>query len=110
MGFLAAGTRIQPVFEEPVFRKAGDTLRGHDHHRAIARPGRPVLDETDQAIMKSLERNEGRPTSELANAIELAPRDTRTPQARLSHRPPRDPTAQPQHPNRRTFLTEQAPA
>ena len=56
---------------------------------ATARTGRPVLDETDQAIMENLAGKKGRSTSEIAEAIELSPRATRlTPAAVAGFRSP----------------------
>jgi len=50
---------------------------------ATARIGRPTLDETDQAILARLARSKGMLTSEIAKAIALTPRATRTRLARL---------------------------
>ena len=47
------------------------------------RVGRPALDETDQAIVEALEGDARRLTSEIAKAIGLTPRATRTRLARL---------------------------
>jgi predicted HTH transcriptional regulator len=78
---------------------------------ATARTGRPVLDETDQAIMKSLAVEKGRSTSEIAGAIGLSARSTRTRLARLVDRGlVREIGTGPQDPQRRYFLAERAPA
>jgi ATP-dependent DNA helicase RecG len=50
---------------------------------ATSRTGRPVLDDTDQSILASLEGGQGRSTSEIAEAIGLTPRATRTRLARM---------------------------
>ena len=50
---------------------------------ATARVGRPVLDDTDQAILESLAGGKGHSTSEIAAAIGLTPRATRTRLARM---------------------------
>ena len=77
---------------------------------ATARVGRPVLDETDQAILASLGR-QGRLTSEIANAIGLTPRATRTRLARLVGRGlVREIGTGPQDPQRRYFLADRGPA
>ena len=47
------------------------------------RVGRPALDETDQAIVEALAGGKGLLTSEIAAAIGLTPRATRTRLARL---------------------------
>jgi predicted HTH transcriptional regulator len=78
---------------------------------ATARMGRPVLDETDQAIMENLAVEKGRSTSEIASAIELSARATRTRLARLVGRGlVREIGTGPQDPKRRYFLAERAPA
>src|SRR3990172_741630 len=78
---------------------------------ATARVGRPVIDETDQAILASLAGGKGRLTSEIAAAIGLTPRATPT---RL---PPivgrglvREIGTGPQDPKRRYFLADRGPA
>jgi predicted HTH transcriptional regulator len=64
-----------PVFEE-IATRFRVTI-------ATARIGRPALDETDQAILEALARGKGMLTSEIAKAIALTPRATRTRLARL---------------------------
>lgn len=53
---------------------------------ATARVGRPVLDETDRAILARLADGEGGATSEIADTIGLTPRATRTRLAKLVDR------------------------
>jgi predicted HTH transcriptional regulator len=78
---------------------------------ATARTGRPVLDETDQAIMESLGGDKGRSTSEIADAIALSARATRTRLARLVGRGlVREIGTGPQDPKRRYYLAERGPA
>jgi predicted HTH transcriptional regulator len=78
---------------------------------ATARTGRPVLDETDQAIMATLAVEKGRSTSEIADAIGLSARATRTRLARLVDRGlVREIGTGPQDPKRRYFLAERGPA
>jgi DNA-binding MarR family transcriptional regulator len=77
---------------------------------ASARVGRPVLDETDQAILGSLAGGEGRLTSEIAEVIGLTPRATRTRLARLVGRAlVRGIGRGPQDPRRRYFLADRGP-
>ena len=72
-----------------------------------ARTGRPVLDETDQAILENLAVEKGRSTSEIAGAIGLSARSTRTRLARLVDRGlVREIGTGPQDPRRRYFLAE----
>jgi len=74
---------------------------------ATARVGRPVLDETDQRILASLAGGKGRLTSEIAEAIGLTPRATRTRLARLVGRGQvREIGTGPQDPKRRYFKSE----
>jgi len=78
---------------------------------ATARVGRPVLDETDQAILASLAGGKGRLTSEIAAAIGLTPRATRTRLARLVGRGlVREIGTGPQDPKRQYFLSDRGPA
>jgi ATP-dependent DNA helicase RecG len=78
---------------------------------ATARTSRPVLDETDQAIMETLAVEKGCSTSEIADAIGLSPRATRTRLARLVGRGlVREIGTGPQDPQRRYFLAERGPA
>jgi len=77
---------------------------------ATARVGRPVLDETDQAILASLAGGKGRLTSEIAAAIGLTPRATRTRLARLVGRGlVREIGTGPQDPKRQYFLSDRGP-
>ena len=78
---------------------------------ATARTGRPVLDETDQAILETLAGKTGRSTSEIADAIGLSSRATRTRLARLVGRGlvHEIGTGQ-QDPKRRYFLAGREPA
>jgi len=85
-----------PVFEELATRFRV-TL-------ATARVGRPVLDETDQTILARLADGKGLLTSEIAKAIGLSPRATRTRLARLVGRGlVREIGTGPQDPKRRYF-------
>jgi ATP-dependent DNA helicase RecG len=78
---------------------------------ATARVGRPVLDETDQAIVASLATGKGLLTSEIAAAIDLTPRATRTRLARLVGRGlVREIGTGPQDPKRRYFLADRGRA
>jgi ATP-dependent DNA helicase RecG len=77
---------------------------------ATARLHRPVLDETDQAIVSSLAGGAGRLTSEIAAAIGLTPRATRTRLSRLIGRGlVREIGTGPQDPKRRYFLADRGP-
>ncbi|MEW6071198.1 MAG: helix-turn-helix domain-containing protein [Planctomycetota bacterium] len=77
---------------------------------ATARVGRPVLDETDQAILASLADDTGRLTSEIAEAIGLTPRATRTRLARMVGRGlVREIGTGPQDPKRQYFLADRGP-
>jgi predicted HTH transcriptional regulator len=92
-----------PVFEELAIRFRV-TL-------ATERIARPTLDDTDQAILKALSGGKGRSTSEVAAAIGLSPRSTRTRLARLVGRGlVREIGTGPQDPRRRYFLAEGGPA
>ncbi len=74
---------------------------------STARTGRPTFDPTDEAILASLARAEGMPTSEVARAIGLSARATRTRLARLvGHGLVREIGAGPQDPRRRYFRTD----
>ncbi|MGH7402433.1 MAG: ATP-binding protein, partial [Candidatus Rokuibacteriota bacterium] len=78
---------------------------------ATAKVARPVLDDTDRAIVASLAGGAGRLTSEIAAAIGLTPRATRTRLARLVGRGlVREIGTGPQDPNRRYFLADRGPA
>ena len=78
---------------------------------ATERTGRPVLDETDRAILQSLNGDTGRSTSEIADTIELSPRATRTRLIRLVGRGlVREIGTGPQDPRRRYFLADRGPA
>ncbi len=90
-----------PVFEELATRFRVTLATG--------RVTRPTLDETDEAILASLARGKGRLTSEIAVAIALTPRATRTRLARLVGRGlVREIGTGPQDPKRRYFLAERA--
>jgi ATP-dependent DNA helicase RecG len=72
-----------------------------------ARVSVPSLDETDQAIVKALAAGRGLLTSELANAIHLTSRSTRTRLARLvAGGLVREVGTGPQDPKRRYYRTE----
>jgi predicted HTH transcriptional regulator len=74
---------------------------------ATARVGRPVLDEIDQAIVARLATAKGLLTSEIAAAIDLTSRATRTRLARLVGRGlVREIGTGPQDPKRRYFLAD----
>jgi len=67
----------------------------------------PALDATDQAILDSLPGGEGSLTSEIAKAIRLTPRATRTRLARLvEHGLVREIGTSPQDPKRRYFRAD----
>ena len=88
-----------PIFEElsTRFRVTVSTQR----------VGRPTLDETDQAILDALAGGAGRLTSEIAHAIHLTPRATRTRLARLVGRGlVREIDTGPQDPKRHYFRAE----
>lgn len=74
---------------------------------ATARVDRPALDDTDQAIIESLAGSKGRSTSEIAVAIGLTPRATRTRLARMVGRGlAREIGTGPQDPQRRYYLAD----
>jgi predicted HTH transcriptional regulator len=76
-----------------------------------ARTGRPVLDDTDQAILASLSGGKGLATSEIAAAIGLTPRATRTRLARMVGRGlVREIGTGPQDPQRRYYRADRGPA
>ena len=78
---------------------------------ATARVGRPVLDDTDQAILESLAGDKGHSTSEIAAAIGLTPRATRTRLARMVGRGlVREIGTGPQDPQRRYYRADRGPA
>jgi predicted HTH transcriptional regulator len=78
---------------------------------ATARVARPVLDDTDRAIVESLRGGVRRPTSEIAAGIGLTPRATRTRLARLVGRGlVRELGTGPQDPQRRYVLADRGPA
>jgi predicted HTH transcriptional regulator len=78
---------------------------------ATTRVGPSVVDETDEAILESLGRGQGLATSEVARAIGLSPRATRTRLARLVGRGlVREIGTGPQDPQRRYFLAERGSA
>jgi predicted HTH transcriptional regulator len=73
---------------------------------ALGLIGPPTLDETDEAIVTVLRDGAGRLTSEIALAIELTPRATRTRLLRLVERGlVREVGSSPQDPKRRYFLS-----
>ena len=74
---------------------------------SMERVGPPALDETDQAIIARLAGSQGLLTSEIAKAIDLTPRATRTRLARLVGRGlVREVGSDPQDPKRRYFRAE----
>lgn len=78
---------------------------------ATTRVGPAVVDETDEAILDRLGQAQGLATSEVAKAIGLSPRATRTRLARLVGRGlVREIGTGPQDPQRRYFLAERGPA
>lgn len=88
-----------PAFEELATRFRV-TLTG-------ARIGTPKLDPKDQAILEALDSKEGRPTSEIAKAIGLTPRATRTRLAKLvGSGLVREIGSGPQDPKRRYYRAE----
>lgn len=92
-----------PVFEELAtrFRVTINTLP----------TGRPVLDETDRGILECLAGDEGCSTRQIADAIELTPRATRTRLARLVELGlVRVIGTGPQDPRRRYFLPDRGTA
>ncbi len=92
-----------PVFEELATRFRVTIAK--------ARVGRSLLDETDEAILASLAGGKGRLTSEIANAIGLTPRATRTRLARMVGRGlVREIGTGPQDPKRRYFLADRGSA
>jgi predicted HTH transcriptional regulator len=69
-----------------------------------ARTGSPAVDTTDQAILDALAVGDGLATQEIATAIELTPRATRTRLAKLVERGlVREIGTSPQDPKRRYF-------
>lgn len=90
-----------PVFEE-VATRFRVTL-------SPERVGSPLLDETDTAILEMLAGNDGHLTSEIAKAIKLTPRATRTRLAKLVGRGlVREVGSGPQDPKRRYYRVESA--
>jgi ATP-dependent DNA helicase RecG len=72
-----------------------------------ARVGIPTLDPTDQAILDTLSENKGKSTQEIATAIALTPRATRTRLMKLVERGlVREIGTSPQDPKRRYFRTD----
>lgn len=87
-----------PVLEE-IGMRFRVTLR-------VGRIGRPALDETDEAIVRLLRDGRGHLTSQIALAIRLSPRATRTRLLRLVGRGlVREAGTSPQDPKRRYFLS-----
>jgi predicted HTH transcriptional regulator len=100
---MAAACR-EAGLPEPVFEELGTRFRVTISTRRI---GRPSLDDTDQAILDALGGGAGRLTSEIAQAIRLTPRATRTRLARLVGRGlVREIGTGPQDPKRCYFKTE----
>jgi predicted HTH transcriptional regulator len=88
----------------PVFEELGTRFRVTVSTQRI---GLPTLDGTDQAILDALAGGAGRLTSEIAEAIHLTPRATRTRLARLVGRGlAREVGTGPQDPKRRYFRAE----
>ena len=88
----------------PVFEEIGTRFRVTV---STERTGPPALDETDQVILDALAGGAGRLTSEIAKAIDLTPRATRTRLARLAGRGlVREVGTGPQDPKRRYFRSE----
>jgi len=88
----------------PVFEEIGTRFRVTV---STERTGPPALDETDQVILDALAGGVGRLTSEIAKAIDLTPRATRTRLARLAGRGlVREVGTGPQDPKRRYFRSE----
>ena len=88
----------------PVFEEIGTRFRVTV---STERTGPPALDETDQVILDALAGGAGRLTSEIAKAIDLTPRATRTRLARLVGRGlVRVVGTGPQDPKRRYFRSE----
>jgi DNA-binding transcriptional ArsR family regulator len=89
-------------------RRTRHALPADDRHRACRRS---PLDDTDQAILTSLAGGKGLSTSEIAKAIALTPRATRTRLARLVGRGlVREIGTGPQDPQRRYHLADRGPA
>ena len=87
-----------PVLEE-IGTRFRVTLR-------LGRVGAPTLDETENAILRALRDGQGHLTSEIAHAIRLTPRATRTRLLRLVGRGfVREVGTSPQDPKRRYFLS-----
>ena len=90
---------------EPDFEELGTRFRVILYTR---RTTEPTVDSTDQRILKLLEEAKGLSTQELASAIDLSPRATRTRLAKLVNRGlVREIGTSPQDPKRRYFLTSQ---
>jgi predicted HTH transcriptional regulator len=88
----------------PVFEEIGTRFRVTV---STERTGPPALDETDQVILDALAGGAGRLTSEIAKAIDLTPRATRTRLARLAGRGlVREVGTGPQDPKRRYFRSQ----
>lgn len=92
----------------PVFEEIGTRFRVT---LFTARVGTPALETTDQAIVDALAESDGLLTSEVAKAIGLTPRATRTRLARLvATGLVRELGTGPQDPRRRYFLADRGPA
>jgi ATP-dependent DNA helicase RecG len=78
---------------------------------ATARVSRPVIDDTDQSILAALSGGKGHSTSEIAEAIGLTPRATRTRLARMVGRGlVREIGTGPQDPQRRYYRADRGSA
>lgn len=87
----------------PVLEEIGTRFRVTLHLREL---GPPVFDETEQAIVRVLGDGAGHLTSEIARAIGLTPRATRTRLLRLVERGViREIATSPQDPKRRYYLS-----
>ena len=90
--------------QPPVFEEIATRFRVTIYTERI---GRPVLDATDQAILEALASSDGLLTSQLAKAIDLTSRATRTRLARLVARGlVRELGTGPQDPKRRYYRSE----
>lgn len=87
----------------PVLEEIGTRFRVTLHLRRI---GAPTMDETEKAILRVLRDGQGHLTSEIARAIHLTPRATRTRLLRLvGQGRVREVGTSPQDPKRRYFLS-----
>jgi ATP-dependent DNA helicase RecG len=99
---MAAACRdagLAPPLLEEIGTRFRVTLR-------LGRVGPPTLDETEEAIVRVLRDSRGHLTSEIARAIRLTPRATRSRLLRLIERGlVREVGTSPQDPKRRYFLS-----